>query len=169
MNVTSNFNLFIKNDVKIWIFFLHFHVSFLYSSKYLLYIYIIGIQYEYISKIKWCTQTYFLKFLFFPFIFIYFFYFYLFLALPVENSYTMKDSRVLLYCGFEYTLQKNVNGVSTWKCRETLSENCRSKLKIKEDQIFRQPTVHCHSRPVTRHLFTYEKMFGPNIVNITKD
>ena len=50
---------------------------------------------------------------------------------------------MLTYLGFEYLCFRNINGVLTWRCRQSRSVKCHSIMKTKDGNIV-QPNEHGH-------------------------
>ncbi|KAM4042556.1 uncharacterized protein ACNLHF_013173 isoform 2-T7 [Anomaloglossus baeobatrachus] len=62
----------------------------------------------------------------------------------MEFSRSQRDNKVMIYLGFEYLAFRTINAVVTWRCRLHRSSKCHSILKTKDDNIFQEPTEHCH-------------------------
>lgn len=63
----------------------------------------------------------------------------------MEFFKNMRGNQSLLYDGFEYNKSRvSTNGVSTWRCKLTRTLGCKAIMKTKKDEIFIQPSPHCH-------------------------
>jgi hypothetical protein len=68
----------------------------------------------------------------------------IFLVVPtMEFSSSQKGNQVLTYFGFEYLSFRTINGVLTWRCRQSRSIKCHSIMQTKDGNI-QQPTKHFH-------------------------
>ncbi|XP_021920177.1 broad-complex core protein isoforms 1/2/3/4/5-like isoform X7 [Zootermopsis nevadensis] len=62
----------------------------------------------------------------------------------MEFSSSQKGNKVLTFLGFEYLYFRTINGVLTWRCRQSRSVKCNSIMKTKDGNIVQPPTEHCH-------------------------
>lgn len=62
----------------------------------------------------------------------------------MEFSTSQKGKQTLTYRGYEYLRFREINGITTWRCRENRSTKCHSLMKTKNGDIVQEPTSHCH-------------------------